>query len=142
MGNTHSEVVDMYSIPHRLLHDRPRVQGRAQSGRTPRLPLRQGYHHRRASTAPAPSTTPPAMRQGTRNAGLPRSGGEAVAGNGGGDSSRVYSGTEGLKRGGGTCGTGLTGRVLLQGEKVAGSVRQGQVKNKALPSVQPNIYGG
>ncbi|CBN73991.1 hypothetical protein Esi_0009_0176 [Ectocarpus siliculosus] len=119
IGEALSDGVDLYSIPHRLLHDPPRGrQGhrsssssiRRNSARPVLLSPRQrgdyDHHqqrHRRASTAPA----------STDGAAAAEFDGEGV---GGGDN--------GFDRHGG--GEGPAGRVLLQGERVAGSVRQGQ----------------
>ncbi|CAN0265408.1 unnamed protein product, partial [Pylaiella littoralis] len=130
-----SEVVDLYSIPHRLLHDLPQAQGRAQSGRALRPSLRQqhGDHRRRASTAPASRTTPIATRPGTGNARAARNGGKVVADISGGDGRGGCGWAASSSIDGGTGSAGLAGRVLLQGEKVAGSIRQGKVAYFSAP---------
>ncbi|CAM9568260.1 unnamed protein product, partial [Ectocarpus sp. 13 AM-2016] len=118
IGEALSDGVDLYSIPHRLLHHPPRGRPghrsssssiRRSSARPVLLSPRQRgdydhqQRHRRASTAPASTH-----------------GAAAVEFNGGG----VDGGDNGFDRLGG--GQGPAGRVLLQGERVAGSVRQGQ----------------
>ncbi|CAM9455296.1 unnamed protein product [Ectocarpus fasciculatus] len=115
-----SDSVDLYSIPHRLLHDPPKGrQGHRSSSSSSGIrrnsarpvllsPRQRGDYHRqqchgRASTAPA-STGGAAAKEF--------------------DDGGVDDGDNGIDREGG--GEGPAGRVLLQGERVAGSVRQGQ----------------
>eukprot|EP00903_Cladosiphon_okamuranus_P015423 g14246.t1 len=135
-----SDSVDLYTIPHRLLYDPPQAhayvhaQGR---NRSQHLSFRQRACQRRASTAPAsPSTTRGAMPMTTRlrnsRSLVPRSEtGKAVAmiaDNGAIEGLGVRGRAESLenvKEKGPSAGP--AGRLLLQGEKVAGSVRQGQV---------------
>lgn len=125
-----SDGVDLYTIPHRLLRDPPQSRSRG-----PKILQREHACRRRVSTAPASSSstgaTPLATIDRTGHSLIPGCGGDtamAVADDGTVEGVSVRERTESPKsnRDRGRA-TGPAGRVLLQGEKVSGSVRQGQV---------------